>query len=131
MDPRSDRTAILEEFENSAEKLVAHQLDLLAQLEAQLRGVRNMMRHMERLRSPNRRVGAEPSNGERGDGLAHLSHDLTVLDVELATQQQSVDAMHQLVGGMLTCLYQLKRAAEQWESRARESAQDQSTGASE
>jgi uncharacterized coiled-coil protein SlyX len=104
--------------------LAAYQLDLQAQIEAQLRGVHHMIRRLERLRSPEHRVGAEPSNGERGDALAGLSDEVAGLDRQLTTQRQSVEEMLALVTQMQERVSQLGRTAQHLVRRRNASAED-------
>jgi uncharacterized coiled-coil protein SlyX len=80
----------LEALETDAEVLVAHQLDLVAQLEKQLRAVHHTMRRIEQLRGlKRRRAGSVAlSNGARDNTLDHLSGELTSIDVELDTQHE-------------------------------------------
>jgi len=70
-------------FESEAELLVNYQLDLIAQLESQLRAIHHTMRHLEKLRGAKHRVGPNLSNLQRADTLLHLSEDLTGLDGQL------------------------------------------------
>ena len=72
------------------EVLVAHQLDLDAQLEKQLRAVHHTMRRIEQLRGARRRRGGSVtlSNGARENTLDHLSAELTSIDTELDTQHE-------------------------------------------
>jgi hypothetical protein len=65
--------------------LVLYQLDLIAQLEFQLRCVHQTMRHIEKLRSAQGRVGPELSDGQRGNTLARLSDDIAEVDRQLDT----------------------------------------------
>jgi hypothetical protein len=80
-------------FEVDAEFLVLEQLDLLAQVEAQLRAVHHTMRRIEKLRNPKHRVGPALSDGVRGDTLAGLSAELEALDSHLATQHSCCHEM--------------------------------------
>jgi len=73
-------------FEADAEFLVLEQLDLLAQVESQLRAVHHTMRRIEKLRTAKHRVGPELSDGVRGDTLEGLSAELEALDSHLASQ---------------------------------------------
>jgi len=84
------RTRDLEALETDAEVLVAHQLDLVAQLERQLRAVHRTMRWIEQLRrAKRRRAGSVTlSNGERNHTLEHLTGELTSIDAELETQHE-------------------------------------------
>lgn len=83
------RAAGIKAFEVEAEKIVVHQLDLVAQLEAQLRAVHHTMRAIERLRGARNRIGRDLSNGERGNTLTALSDEIGAIDAELEVQHQS------------------------------------------
>lgn len=88
---------------------MALQLDLIAQLEFQLRAVHRTMRHIERLRNVRNRVGPELSNGERGDALWHLAHDLTVIEEQAGTQRQSCHDMQDAVTRMQSRVIALRQ----------------------
>ena len=97
-DPRRDILA----FEYEAEVLVGYQLDLLSQLELQLRTVQHTMRHIEKLRVVGRRVGPELSDSERESTLIQLRSQLQALEGYFATERESctemqrtLDRMHQ------------------------------------
>jgi hypothetical protein len=105
----SNREAGIAAFEREAEVLVVHQLDLLAQLEAQLRAVHRTMRSIERLRGNQHRVGPEPSNGERIDTLRTLSGELTTIDRELNVQHQSCEDMQRSIREMQARLVAIRR----------------------
>jgi chaperonin cofactor prefoldin len=104
-------TAHLEALELDAEMLVAHQLDLVAQLERQLRAVHRTMRQIERLRNAKRRVGPELSNGEKAATLSHLTDELREIDQELNTQHESCLEMQSTVEKMRGRLRAMKRAS--------------------
>ena len=76
-----NRKQQLEGFEREAEALAVYQLDLLAQLERQLRAVHHTMRHIEKLRSVKHRIGTELSDNERGDELVTLSREIAELEI--------------------------------------------------
>jgi hypothetical protein len=81
----TSRERVLATFEQDAETLVTYELDLLAELERQIRAVHRTMRHIEKLRAPTLRIGPEilkrPANGyarerRRGnDGPRHARCD--------------------------------------------------------
>ena len=77
--------------------MVVHQLDLLAQLEAQLRAVHHTMRCIEKLRSGKYHVGPELTNGQRRETLEWLSSELTAIDDELHVQQRSCADMQRCI----------------------------------
>ena len=80
----------LDALETYAEILVTHQLDLIAQLERQLRAVHHTMVRIEQLRTAKRRRAgsATLSDGARDTTLQHLSGELTAIDTELDTQHE-------------------------------------------
>ena len=99
-------------FEEQAEVLVAHQLDLLAQLERQIRAVHLTLKQIEKLRRPEHRVGAELTNGQRRVVLAALASEVDVIDKALETQHESCADMQRCVHEMRQCLAELRPAAE-------------------
>jgi len=107
----SDRTRELEGFERDAEALVAHQLDLIAQLERQLRAVHRTMRQIERLRKANVRVGPELSNGQKFDTLNDLTDELAAIAQELNTQHESCVEMQATIDHMRARLRVVRRAS--------------------
>ena len=96
-------------FEREAEILVTHQLDLIAQLERQLRGIHRTMRQIERLRGAKHRQGPELSNGEKGETLNRLAVELTAIDTELGTQHESCLEMQATIGQMRARLRALQQ----------------------
>jgi hypothetical protein len=108
----SDATGVRGLVEREAEALVAFQLDLLAQLECQLRAVHRTMRQIEKLRSAEaRREGVAVSNGEKLDALDHLTHEVEAIDGELATQHESCGMMLETVETMRGRLRQLRQSS--------------------
>ena len=99
-------------FEEQAEILVAHQLDLLAQLERQIRAVHLTLKQIEKLRRPQHRVGAELTNGQRGGVLTALAAELDMIDKELETQHESCADMQRSVNQMRQCLGELRPTTE-------------------
>jgi hypothetical protein len=87
-------------LEAEAELLAVHQLDLLSQLEAQLRAVHRTMRIIEKLRSVKHRVGPELNDEERGGALRTLASELGRIDQELEVQHRSCADMQELIRGM-------------------------------
>jgi predicted phage-related endonuclease len=108
---KQKRAADLESLERDAEILVALQLDLVAQLECQLRAVHRTMRKIEQLRSAKRRIGRELSNGEKATTLNHLTDELAAIDQELNTQHESCREMQSTVDKMLGRLRGMKQAS--------------------
>ena len=97
-------------FEGEAELLVAHQLDLIAQLERQLRAIHRTMRQIERLRGGEHHVGPELSNGDRVHTLRRLSDELIVIDKELDAQHESCVDMQTTIGQMRARLNALRQS---------------------
>jgi hypothetical protein len=96
-EPRARQIELLEQ---DAEMLAVYQLDLLAQLERQLRAVHLTMRHIEKLRSVKNRVGPELSNGRRESELTQLDVEVGALDAELAIQHGCCIDMHDTIAKM-------------------------------
>ena len=94
------RTREIEAFEKDAELLTAEHLDLLAQIELQLRTVRHTMRHIERLRGARYRVGQELTNGEREGVLGSLSTEIDALESQLALARECCGDMHTTIEQM-------------------------------
>jgi hypothetical protein len=94
------RAAILTTFEGEAELLVLHQLDLLAQGEAQVRVVHRSMRWIERLRGGKLPVGPALTNGERITALVGLSGELKDLDHQLVVEHHCCGMMQDIVRQM-------------------------------
>lgn len=107
----SVRAAGIKAFEADAEKIVVHQLDLVAQLEAQLRAVHHTMRAIEKMRAARYRVGRELRNGERGTTLTTLAGEIQAIDEELRVQHQSCLDMQRSICEMQARLTELRHAA--------------------
>jgi hypothetical protein len=107
--PDQDRVTAITAVETEAEVLIVHQLDLLAQLEAQLRAVHHTMRCIEKLRSAKHRVGPELTNGQRIETLTMLASELASVDQELQTQHRSCDDMQRSIREMQARLSALPR----------------------
>ena len=90
----------VEAFEYEAEVLVGYQLDLLSQLELQLRTVQHTMRHIEKLRVVGRRVGPELSDGERESTLGQLRSQLDALESYFSTERDSCSEMQRTLERM-------------------------------
>ena len=110
------RASMIRAFEDGAELLVAHHLDLLAQIEAQLRAVHHTMRRIERLRGAKMRVGAELSNGERRTVLGGLTEEIAALDAQLDEEHQCCVQMQDTIDAMQQRLRDLKQVAAQIET---------------
>ena len=105
---RPDRASTIKGFEEEAEVLAVHQIDLLAQLEAQLRAVRQTMLSIAKLRSQKFRVGPDLTNGQRMETLKTLSGELAAIDRELTVQHQSCDDMQRSIREMQARLASLR-----------------------
>jgi chaperonin cofactor prefoldin len=110
MDADSTRAVGLRALEAEAEFLVLHQLDLLAQVEAQVRAVHHTMRRIETLRAARLRVGPELSNGEREDVLRELGKELERIDAHVAVQHTSCVEMQEAVERMRERLKAMRQA---------------------
>jgi chaperonin cofactor prefoldin len=98
------------EFET--EILVNHQLDLIAQLESQLRAVHRTMRHLEKLRGAKHRVGPKLSSRQSSQTLSDLSVDLRALEKQLDIQRRSCEEMQGIIEKMQSRLRELRQLAE-------------------
>jgi hypothetical protein len=107
-----DREKQYRALEEEAEVLVNYQVDLIGQLERQLRAIHHTMRQIEKLRGSALRVGRELSNGEKVDTLRHLSDELFSIDHELATQHESCMEMQTAIGEMRGRLRVLRQTTE-------------------
>jgi hypothetical protein len=105
------RTEVILEFEADAELLFVQHLDLLAQLEAQLRAVHHTMRRIERLRGGSRRIGPELVNGERETILSGLAKEVDELDRHIAVEHHCCLDLHTTILGMQQRVATLKRLA--------------------
>ena len=119
------RAARLSALDRDAELLAVEQLDLLAQVEAQVRAVNHTMRRIEKLRETKYRVGPELSNGQRQEMLQELRDELRSLDTHLGLQHVCGREMQTTVERMQRRVSELRRAAEQ------STEQDESAGATE
>lgn len=97
-----DRVRVLAALEQQAEVLATYQIDLLAELERQIRAVHHTMRHIEKLRAAKVRVGPALTNGQRTDTLESLADEMIALDSQVATQ-------HQCCADMLTLITKMQR----------------------
>ena len=100
------RVALLEEH---AERLAVFQLDLLAQVEHQLRAIHGTMRHIEKLRRPELRVGPELSAASRKTTLASLDSDIAALEAQLGLESECCAEMHLTIEKMQRCVTTLRR----------------------
>ena len=100
MSDESPRAVQISAFEEEAEALATYQLDLLAHLERQIRAVHHTMRHIEKLRSLQHRVGPELSNGQREQTLGHLADEVTDLDAHITTEHECCADMQSTIAHM-------------------------------
>jgi hypothetical protein len=103
------RQSIIQNFEDDAEVLFVQHLDLLAQLEMQLRAVHHTMRAIERLRGGSRRVGPELANGERENIVLGLGREIEELDRQIGIEQHCCDGMHTTISVLQQGVATLKR----------------------
>jgi hypothetical protein len=108
-----DRAERTRGFELEAEWLAVEQLDLLAQVEAQFRVVRQTMLQIEMLRGVKHRVGPELSNAERGEVLQALAEALISVNEQVTSQGGCCRDMLATVEKMQGRLLELVRAAKQ------------------
>ena len=107
-----ERKSEIVDFEDDAEVLFVQHLDLLAQLEAQLRAVHHTMRRIERLRGGSRHVGPKLTNGERESILLGLAKEIDELDRHVGIEHDCCRAMHTTIGEMQQRVSTLKKLAE-------------------
>jgi uncharacterized coiled-coil protein SlyX len=102
----------IRDLEEMAEWLVAEQLDLLAQVEAQLRAVHHTMRRVEKLRNAkHRRTGPQLSEDQRRAVLAGLAQELAELDAQVTTQGTCCHAMLVTVAKMQQRMAEIRQAS--------------------
>jgi hypothetical protein len=90
----------IQRFEFDAEWLAVQQLDLLGQVEAQLRLVRQTMRQIEQLRASPHRVGRELTDAERTRVLGSLTAELDTLSKQLTIEGTTCHEMLAIVERM-------------------------------
>ena len=96
----TSRDRLLAVLEQQAEVLATYQIDLLAELERQIRAVHHTMRHIERLRAARLRVGPELTNGQRTETLVSLAGEISALDAQVETQHECCRDMSTLIRKM-------------------------------
>jgi hypothetical protein len=106
---RSDRTHETQLIEQDAEMLAVLHLDLLAQVEQQLRAVHHTMRHIEKLRGAKHRIGPELSNGQRATTLTDLSDEIEALDAQLDAEHACCSEMRDIIAKMQARVRELRR----------------------
>lgn len=105
---QADRALSLAAIEKAAELLSVHQMDLLSQLESQLRAARHTIIAINRLRDKTHREGPEPTNGERSQILIDLSDEISDIDRNLLVQHQTCLDQQRLIREMQARLNALK-----------------------
>ena len=103
-----DRVTVVQELERDAEELVAYQLDLLAQIEVQLRAVHQTMRLIERMRGVKLRVGPELSDDQRLALLSSLSTEVDAIDKQLSEKHECCVLMQRTIKQMHARLANMK-----------------------
>jgi hypothetical protein len=124
------RQSLIHDFEDDAEVLFVQHLDLLAQLEAQLRAVHHTMRGIERLRGGSRRVGPELVNSERETILLGLATEIDDLDRYIAIEHDCCRAMHTTIAVLQQRIATLKRLTARLQETREPSAQNDAGAAS-
>lgn len=109
MNDKSHRAEQIRAFEEDAEVLATYQIDLLAQLERQIRAVHHTMRHIEKLRGARHRVGPELSNGQREETLAHLAEDIADLDSHITSEHDCCVDMQSTIAQMRERIADVRR----------------------
>jgi hypothetical protein len=110
----SDRALETLAFERDAEMLAACQLDLLAQLERQLRAVHHAMRHIDKLRSAAHRAEPELSElspVERPTPLTRVEEAIEALDSQLQVEHSCCSHMRDTIIKMQARVADLRRRA--------------------
>jgi hypothetical protein len=108
----SSRLSIIRDFEREAEVLVVHHLDLLAQMEAQLRAVHHTMRRIHGMRAREFREGPELTNGQRASTLTDLSSEMAAIDRNLQEEHECCGEMQQTIKQMQAHVSRLKQLAQ-------------------
>jgi uncharacterized coiled-coil protein SlyX len=92
-----------------ADWLAGQQLDLLAQVDAQLRAVHRVLRRIEKVRAARHAEGPlPPSEDRRGKGVKALSGEIAELDVHLASQADCCREMMATIEGMQSRIADVK-----------------------
>jgi DNA-directed RNA polymerase subunit N (RpoN/RPB10) len=124
------RKLVILEFEDDAEILFVQHLDLLVQLEAQLRAAHHTMRRIERLRGGSRHVGPELANSERETILIGLAKEVEELDSHIGVEHDCCREMHMTIVEMQQRVKTLKRLASRLHEARELSASDDADQAS-
>lgn len=119
-----DRAPQVEFIEHSADLLAVHQLDLLGQIEEELRAVRHTMLAIEQLRPLPNRVIEELPNGEKQKVLEQLTVELKGLDSLLLQQHDTGAAMLAITRQMMYRVRALLQASHVEQVRAEKGRRD-------
>jgi hypothetical protein len=108
-----DRALEFEVFLQDAEMLAVSHLDLLGQLERQLRAVHQTMRHIDKLRNLKRRVepAAPPSPDQSQTAPTSLDEDIEALDSHLHVEHSCCSHMRDTIIKMQSRVADLRRRA--------------------
>jgi hypothetical protein len=108
-----DRAMAFEVFLQDAEMLAVCHLDLLVQLERQLRAVHQTMRHIDKLRSLKRRVEpvAPLSTDQPQATPASLDEDIDALDSHLHVEHSCCSHMRDIIIKMQSRVSDLRQRA--------------------
>jgi hypothetical protein len=104
---------MLAALEREADTLATYQIDLLAELERQIRAVHHTMRHIEKLRRPTLRLGPELSNGQRTTTLTSLAEEMTALDAQIGTITRQHIEQGALLGTLVRRIRDLQASIQQ------------------
>jgi hypothetical protein len=119
------RASIIRAFETAAEMLVVSQLDLLAQIEAQLRAVHHTMRRIERLRGAKLRIGSQVSDRQRETALKVLSDEVAHLEKQFVEERECCWHMQDTIRQMQEHLAGLQHTAARLENEPAAAPQDE------
>lgn len=81
--------------------LAVYQVDVIAQIQHQLRSARHTLRLIERLRADPHRVGPELNDRQRRDTLKALADEWTELDTQLTAQHDCCTDFQTTIAAML------------------------------
>ena len=98
-------------FERDTEMLASCQLDLLSQLERQLRAVHHTMLHIDKLRHFAHHVEPEPSTVERQPALTRVDEAIEALDSQLQVEHSCCSHMRDTIIKMQARVADLRRRA--------------------
>jgi hypothetical protein len=114
-------------LEQDVEILAVYQLDLLAQMERQLRAVHHTKRHIEKLRAAKHRVGPELSDVQGHNTLTRLDDEVAELDAPLKLEHACCTEMHTVIAKMQDRVADMRRRSRVSDKPAQDPAQSGST----